>query len=160
MKILKNVWAFVKGLFSKASQEVKDHVPTAIRIVEEFKKIKDGPVDDIVLSVVKAAIPGTADDIFIDTLSKAVDKALPIVLSSMYLIKEIAEIEDKNLQLQAILEIIKVSPENSQAMFFHNLCSMILVALSDGKLSIGEAFGISEYAWKNRFELKILPMAA
>jgi hypothetical protein len=160
MKILQQVWTFVKGLFSKTGDEVKEHIPTAIRVVEGIKKVMDGPVDDIIFFLVKAAIPGPADDLIIDRVKAAIEKALPLVLSQMYLIESIAGIQDKNLQLQAILDVIKLSPDESKAMFYHNLCSMILTALADGKLTLGEAFQISQYAYDNRIELKIVPAAA
>jgi hypothetical protein len=64
------------------------------------------------------------------------------------MVNSIAGIEGTNEQLQAILEALKVAPDNVKAEKYHTLASKILVILSDGKIKWGEAVIFTEWYYQ------------
>ncbi len=66
----------------------------------------------------------------------------------MNLVNSIANIEGVNAQLQAILNALKVSPDNVKAEKYHTLASKILVILSDGKIKWGESVIFTEWYYQ------------
>lgn len=148
-KTIQKLWAWVKWLWLSLDKEIEKYVPAAINIVEGIKKVMDSPVDDIVLAIVKTAIPGTADDILIDKIKFLVEKNLPTILLNLKLINDIANIDNPNEQLKAILAELKFPNEQVAGAFYHSLASLILEKLSDGKLNWSECVLISEFYYKN-----------
>ncbi|MBV5334407.1 MAG: hypothetical protein JZU49_01195 [Sulfuricurvum sp.] len=148
-KLLKRVWAFIAGVFNRLEDETKKLVPVAINVVQGLKAVMDSPVDDILLSIVKAAIPGDADDLLIDRIKSVVEKYIPLVLTDLKMVGSIAGIEDQNKQLQAILDQFKLSSDETKNIFYHGLSCLILEKLSDGKLSWSDSIAIGEYYYQN-----------
>jgi len=144
-RILRRIGTLFQGL----KKETKRMVPIAINVVEGIKKVMDGPVDDIVLAVVKNAIHGSADDLLIDKVQAVVKEWLPKILLELKMVEGIAGIEDQNEQLQAILAQFKLSSDESKNIFYHGFCSLILEKLSDGKIDWSDSILISEYYFKN-----------
>ena len=149
MKIVKKIWNAVKSVYEKLTGTTKKFIPVAINVVEGIKKAMDSPVDDVVLTIVKTAIPGDADDKFIDKAKATIEQWLPKILIELKLVESIAGIEDKNEQLKAILSQLKLSSDETKAIVYHGLASLILEKLSDGKLSWSDSIAISEYYFKN-----------
>lgn len=139
-------------LFQSLRKETKRMVPIAIAVVEGLKKVMDSPVDDVVLTIVKAAIPGTADDALIDKVQAVVKEWLPKVLLELYRTNEIAQIESENDQLNAVLAQFKLSSDATKNIVYHGLCSLILEKLADGKIDWSDSVVISEYYFKNFVE--------
>lgn len=148
-KLLQKIWTAIKNAFNKADEATKQYVPIAINVVEGIKTFIDSPVDDVLLSVIKAAIPGTADDILIDKINAVVKEYLPKVLLDLKMVESIANIQDQNEQLKAILEQFKLSSDETKNIFYHGLSVLILEKLSDGVLSWSDAIAISEYYYQN-----------
>ncbi len=148
-RLFRSIWKGVAKAYNYLRGRTKEMIPIAIKIVDGIKKVMDSPVDDIILSIIKDAIPGTADDILIDKVTKVVEKWVPKVLIEMQLIQSIAGIENTNDQLQAILDQLKLSSEETKNIIYHGLASLILEKLSDRKLTWTEATAISEYYYKN-----------
>jgi hypothetical protein len=109
----------------------------------------DSPVDDIITSILKVAIPGDADDILIDKITAVVKEWIPKILLELKMVEAVANIEDQNEQLAAILGQFKLSSDESKNIFYHGLCSLILEKLSDGKIDWSDSVVISEYYFKN-----------
>lgn len=149
MKVLKKLWAFISKVWDGLNAKAKELVPVAIKVVEGIKTAMDGPVDDIILTIVKSAIKGTADDVLIDRIKLTVETWIPKVLLELKLIDSIANIEDTNAQLQAVLVQLKLSSNETQNIVFHGISSLIIEKLSDGELSWSDAIAISEYYYKN-----------
>jgi hypothetical protein len=149
MTIAGRILRAIGSLFQNLRKETKRLVPVAINVVEGIKTVMDSPVDDILLAVLKQAIPGTADDILISKIQGVVKEWLPKVLFELYAVKEIADIQDANEQLKVILARFKLSSDESKNIFYHGFCSLILEKLSDGKIEWSEAVLISEYYFKN-----------
>lgn len=151
-KLIKKLWVWVKWIWFSLDKEVEKYVPAAIGIVEGIKKVMDGPVDDVVLTIVKTAVPGTADDILIDKVKYFVENNLPKLLFQLKLVNTIAGYDNVNDQLKAILAEINFSSDQVAGAFYHSLASLILESLGDGKLTWSEAVLISEFYYKSKFK--------
>lgn len=138
---LRHLWQSIKTLFDKVEKEVKKDIVIAISVVQRVKAVVDSPVAD----VVTALIPGSADDAVKDLLRAW----LPKVLVELSLVESVANIEDTNAQLQAILDKLKLASDETRNAFYHSLSSLVLQKLSDGKLSWSDAVAISEYYYQN-----------
>lgn len=148
-KFLLKLWAGIVDLYDKLVGNTKKVVPIAINIVQAIKKVMDSPVDDVILEIIRLSIPGDADDKMIAKVKDLVEKWLPEILLRLKLVESIADIEDKNEQLRAILEQLKLSPDAVQNVYYHGLASLILEKLSDGKIQWADAVAISEYAYQH-----------
>lgn len=140
-KFLQHLLQSIQSLFEKVEQEVQKDVVVAITVVQRIKVVIDSPVADIVT----ALIPGDADDRVKDLLRQW----LPRILLELSMVQSVANIEDENAQLQAILEKLKLSSDEAKNAFYHSLASLILEKLSDGKLSWTDAVAIAEYYYVN-----------
>jgi hypothetical protein len=138
---LSHLWQSIKTLFDKVEKEVKKDVVVAISVVQRVKAIVDSPVAD----VVTALIPGSADD----KVKELLRSWLPKVIIELSLVESVANIEDQNAQLQAILDKLKLSSDETKNAFYHSLASLVLQKLSDGKLSWSDAVAIAEYYYQN-----------
>jgi hypothetical protein len=153
MKILQKIWASIKSLWNKKDAVIQKYAHISINVVEGLKKVMDSPVDDVVLSIVKSAIPGTADDVLIDKVKTAIEKYLPTALLNLKMIDSIAGITDPTEQLKAIIVQFKLSDDELKNKGYHDFSVLILNSLADGKLSWGECVVIAE----NYYQTFILP---
>ena len=149
MTLVGRILRAIGSIFNGLKSEVKKLVPVAVAVVQGIKSAMDTPVDDILLAIIKTAIPGDADDILIDKIKKVVETWVPKVLLELRMVESIANIEDQNEQLKAILAELKLSSNETQNIVYHGLCSLILEKLSDGELSWSESIAVGEYYYKN-----------
>lgn len=157
-KFLQKLWAGIVDLYDRLVGNTKKVIPLAINIVEAIKKVMDSPVDDVILEIIRLAIPGDADDKMIDKVKDLVEKWLPEILLRLKLADSIAGIEDKNEQLKAILGQLKLSPDAVKNVYYHSLASLILEKLSDGKIQWADAVAIAEYAYQHLIVKKDLEL--
>ena len=148
-KLIRKIWSGIKRLFNKVEDATKELIPIAIKIVEGVKKVMDSPVDDVVLSIITEAIPGKADDILIEKITKFVEKELPGILLELRLIDSIAGIDDPNEQLKAILNQFKFTSDSQKNEILHSLASLTLDKLSDGDFSWSDSVVVAEFYYKN-----------
>lgn len=148
-KFLQKLWAGIVDLYDRLVWNTKKVVPLAINIVEAIKKVMDSPVDDVILEIIRLSVPGDADDKMIEKVKDLVEKWLPVILLKLKMVDSISGIENKNEQLKAILEQLKLSPDAVKNVYYHSLASLILEKLSDGKIRWSDAVAISEYAYQN-----------
>lgn len=148
---MKKLWikilSFIKRLYTKLVDETKFYIPVAIKVVEVLKTILDSPVDDIILTVITALVPNIPAN-KLDAIKSKIQAELPKILVELNLVNSIANIEGVNAQLQAILNALKVSPDNVKAEKYHTLASKILVILSDGKIKWGESVIFTEWYYQ------------
>jgi hypothetical protein len=144
-RIIRRIASFYQSLKS----ETKRLVPVAINVIEGLKAVMDTPVDDVILEILKKAIPGTADDVLIDKIKGVVKEWLPKILLELKMVESVANIEDQNEQLKAILAQFKLSSDETKNIFYHGFASLILEKLSDGKLSWSDSIVIAEYFYKH-----------
>lgn len=148
-KLLRKIWTAVQKAYAKMVSETREMVPIAVGAVEAIKNVMDGPVDDILAEIIKAAIPGNADNILIDRARAVLAEYIPKVLFELKLIDSIANIDDPNEQLKAILLQLKLSSNETKAVVYHGLATLILEKLSDGKLSFSDSAAIAEYYYQH-----------
>lgn len=139
---------FLRKIFGGLKKKARIFVPIAIQVVEGVKAVMDSPVDDVLLFVIKKAIPGDADDALVNKIKTTVETWLPKVLFELKMIESIANIEDQNEQLKAILAQFKFSSDESKNIFLHGFAVLIAEKLSDGKLTWSESAQIMEAALK------------
>lgn len=152
-KFLKKLWAGISKAYKALVGTTQRYVPIAINIVEQVKKVMDSPVDDIILSIVTAAIPGDADDKLVAKVKGIVEEWLPKILLELQIVDAIAGITDPNEQIKAILAKLKFSSKETQNIFFHGFCSLLIEKLSDGNISWSDSVALSEYCYQNRDQL-------
>lgn len=148
-KLLKKIWDSISRLFYKVEDKTRELVPIAIKIVEGIKKVMDTNTDEIVQHILTTAISGEIDDILIKKVRKFIETNLPKILLQLRLIDSIANIEDPNEQLKAILAEFKLSSDKQKNIAYHEIASLSLEALSDGKITRSESIVLSEYYYTN-----------
>lgn len=151
-KFLKKVGNFIAELWSKADVIVEKVTPIAIKVVEQIKGVNESATGDIIEMVITKAIPGKADDVLIEQIRLRLKEYLPIALKSLNISQSIADIDEPNEQLKAIIVAINISPEQAKNTFYHGLCTMIVDNLSDGRLTWAEAGQIAEYYYSNIYK--------
>lgn len=151
-KFFAMILAFLVSLWNKADQLVKRVTPVAIGVVNEVKKINESFTGDIIETIITAVIPGTADDKIIKTIRDKLRTTLPKVLTVLNISQSIAQIEDPNEQLKAIINAINLSSDEAKNTYYHGLCALIIQDLSDGKVTWSEAVQIAEYYYTNIYK--------
>lgn len=146
------MWAYLVSLFTKVDSLVDQYAPIAIRVVEGLKEVNESFKGDLIEFVLKKVIPGDAEGPVIDAVRKKLKEYLPKLILQLKLASTVSQIKDPNDQLIAIVKAINFSPDETKNMFYHGLSTMILEALSDGKLTWSEAVHISEYYYTNIFQ--------
>lgn len=152
MKFFKKLFAWVSKLFNKVEHEVRKNAEIAIGIVEGVKTVINSPVTDVVITIVKKAIPGEKDNVLIDKVLSFVREKLPKILLQLRLIDSIANVEDTEEQLKLILNEIKFTSKEAENAFYHSLGVMIVEAFSDGELSWSESVHIAEFIYTEKFK--------
>lgn len=150
---LQNILLKIKNFFSKAEDQTKKLTLIAIKLTEGLKIVMDGPVDDVVLSIVKAAIPASSP--WIDAAKAFVDKYLPTTILSLKMVNSIANITDKNEQLKAILAQFKFSEDMEKNAAYHDFCAKAIFCLADGKLTWSECVYLAQSGYED-FKLGLL----
>lgn len=148
-KFLARIWAFIAALWKQVDALVEKVAPIAINIVDQVKKINESTTGDIIEMIITAVIPGNADEKVIKAIREKLKEILPKVLLGLNMSEAIAQIEDPNEQLKAIILRINMSPDEQKNAYYHTLSVMILNAVSDGKLSWSESILIAEYYYIN-----------
>jgi len=150
---LQNILAKIKGLFSKAEDQTKKLTLIAIKLTEGLKAVRDGQVDDIVLSIVKSALPASSP--WIDVATAFVDKYLPTTILSLRMVNSIANITDPAEQLKAILVQFKLSDDVEKNAAYHDFCTKAIFCLADGKLTWSECVYLAQSGYED-FKLGLL----
>ncbi len=154
-KFLQTILTKVKNLFTKAEDEAKKWTVIAIKLTEGLKVVMDSPVSDVVLSIVKTAIPGTADDVLIDKVKKYVEEHLPTTILTLKMVNSVANISNPSEQLQAILAQFKLSEDVEKNAAYHDFCTKAIFCLADGKLTWSECVYLAQSGYED-FKLGLL----
>lgn len=148
MTILGKIFRIIGSLFKSLSSELKKLVPIAIGVVQAVKVVMENPTTDFILRIIKIAIPGDSDNKIIDFVTNKLKEELPKILVALSLSEAIANIEDPEEQVKAVLEKFKFSSDVQKDTFYHNLAFQVMEALADGKLTWSESITLSEYYYK------------
>jgi len=149
---LAQILDFIAGLWKKTTNEVKKITPISVNAVNVLKSVNDSFIGDIVETVIASIIPGKADDVFIKMLRERLRVILPKVILQLSIVDSIANTENINEQLKAIVLAINMSPNETKNIYYHSLCVLILEGLADGKLTFSESVQISEYYYTNIYK--------
>lgn len=151
---LKKFWNTIKSLFNKVDEGTKKLLPVCIGIANGFKAVLDSPVDDIALAIVSTQFPAYSP-MFSKGL-ESVKKNLPNVILTMDMVNIVAHIEDENERLKKIVELFKLSDDQTKDKAYHDLCFLVLTDLSDGKLTWIEASALSQYYYDNIYKPSLI----
>ena len=151
-----NVWkkliTFVKKTYKKVDELANKFCTIAINVVEAMKKVNEGTVGDVIEFIVTTAIPGSKDDIVVKALRGKLKLILPKIITQLTIVNSIAEIEDENEKLKAILAAVNISPDETKNALYHSFGALALEKLSDGKLSWSEAVQLTEWWYLNIYK--------
>lgn len=139
--------SWLKGLTKKAKTEIELLAPLAIKLVEGIKAAQDNHVDDIIVAAINFATKGTGTSVALKVEDVA-REWIPKILLDLKLSTAILKITDPNEQLQAILNLLTLSKDETKAIVYHGFASMILEKLSDGRISWNDATEITTEYWK------------
>lgn len=150
--VLKKIWLFIAGLWNSLDALIEKYAPIATKVVEAIKTVNESTTGDVIEMILAAVIPGKADDVFIRALREKLRKILPEIILKLSIAKSVAEIEDPNEQMKAILAQINLSSNEAKNIYYHGLCALILEALSDKKITWSESVQIAEYYYTNIYK--------
>lgn len=136
------VWGFITGAYKKIDTTVDNVGPFVIKAINALKVVNNSRITDALQFIITSAIPGTVDDKFATIARKWLTENLPIIAADLDIVKNIADIKDTNLQLQAIADAIydmKFTNPTRRADALHRFAKEFLAALADGKITLNEA---------------------
>ena len=155
MTVAGRVLRFIVGIFNGLTKEARKLLPVAIAIGNAVKQAIDNPTSvsgsivQFLLDAVKQAIPGKADDLIIDGAFEKLKEKLPILLLDMRLINSIADIEDPEERLKAVLAELKFSSDTQYNLFIHDFVILVTNIIADGKITWEEILMIQEAVYKH-----------
>lgn len=152
-KFLQTILLKVKNLFRKAEDEAKKWTIIAIKLTEGLKAVLDSPVDDVFVSILKAANLGAGE--FAEKLIQIMKDHLPTSILTLKMLKSIANIEDEQEQLKAILGLFKLSPDVEKNAAYHDFCAKAIYCLADGKLTWSECVYLAQSGYED-FKLGLI----
>ena len=148
--LLQKIWNGIKNLFEKSTDITKHLIPVCIKIANRFKVAMDGPADELAVAIVSFALPKMSP--FFTAAVESVKKRLPSILLTLEMVDVISQIEDPNERLKKIIELFKLSDDQTKNKAYHDLCSLVLTDLADGKLTWIEASALSQYYYDNIYK--------
>lgn len=146
MKLINKVLKFIVNLFSNMEDEKQKVIELAINVVNAVKMVLDGEVDDVAIAVISLLNPALGTTL--NTNKDKLEKMLPDLILKLTLMKDIPG-ETQNDKVKYVLELLRVSDEDTQNAAYHNLCALVTKALSDGKITWTESILINEAKYKN-----------
>lgn len=152
--LLATIIAFISSLWKRADKLVHQIAPIAINVVEAIKKVNESVSGDIIEHIIESIIPGVQDDVIIGLIRNKLKDVLPKLIIELNIANSIANIEDPNEQIKAIINAINLSPDETKNTYYHVLCTKIVEALSDGKLTWSESIHIAEFYYSNIYKKK------
>lgn len=139
MKIFKKVWAWIEGLWNDLDHQIEKLLPVATNVVQAVKTAIENKNFDMVTTVIKNLIPGQTDDVIIDKAVELARKHIPQLAIQLEIYNVIADISDPREQLIAVFEKLQTASGEKWQKFCTQLAQQVLVDMSDGKITWGEA---------------------
>lgn len=145
----------VNSVYEALNEDMKKLVPVAVNAVQAAKVVVWSNTGESLKNVIIGLCPSTAGDAVIElAYAWLKDKGLPYLLTGLQVSEAILQIEDKEKQLVAVLNVLDVADDKSEK--YLHLAAGILEALSDGKLSFVECQKIAGEYYDNFVKLKTL----
>jgi len=143
---MKKIFAFLKNLFRNLKALAEKFVKPSVLVVENLKLLVESPLAPVITGL----IPGTWDDKIVAKLRQHLPRILQVLKISEECLK-LTKFED--IVLCAITKLKEYDPE-ARAANYHNIATMLSVALSDRKISWREAIHLSEEIYQQISEQK------
>lgn len=147
-KLLKKLWAMAVDFFTGSDEKAKKFTETVIKITNAVKDFIDSPICDIAAFGLKKAIPGVSDDVIIDSVLTEADRLLPKIIAQEAIVLGLLENSTVEEKANFIISKIKFASDLDKNEFYHKFCVRAVLALSDGKLTYGEAVILAEMAYQ------------
>ena len=148
MKWIKKPFEEAKEWFSFSDEKAKKIARTSIKVTNVVKTIFDSPIPNIGAFILKKAIPGEADDIVIDSLLSKAEILLPKLIAEETIVLGLLEGSSVEEKANYVLSKIKFANDEQKDEFAHKFCIRLVLALSDGKITYGEAVILAEMAYQ------------
>lgn len=145
-RLLQRIGNAITSLFKGLDEATKALIPIAKEIVNNMKMIEATGVGDVITKI----LPGNLDD----KLYAQLKDFLPKAIAGLALVEDLANIEDPNEKLRAILAKINGSTSNYKKVFYTGLAALILECIADGDFSWSDAVKVSNYYYDNEELLK------
>ena len=156
LDFIKKTLAYVTNLYQSLTSSYKQIIPVALNIVEGIKNFTDSPTEDVILEIVKAAIPGTADDVFIDKANLVVKQWVSFVLAELQIANNNLPkgsvkltLNNDNDKLKASLKKLNACSPETKKIIYHGLAALLIEKLSDSKVAWGDSTLLAQYSYTN-----------
>lgn len=146
-KFFKRIGEFFRMLFSSTKIFLGKYVEPAIGAVNVLKGIVNSPIT-------RGAVAATKNK-FDDAVLAGLDIWLPKAAMVLGLLKDVQG-KTASEALEIVVEKIREYDPSAQDAIYLNIASMTSQALSDGKLSFGEAVVIVQYWYSEQYQKKRL----
>jgi hypothetical protein len=138
----------------KLDTKVDKLLPIVSNVVQGVKKAIEYKNFDMIVSVVKNIIPGTADDLIIDKVVGLVREHLPKIALQLQIVTSIADTEEPREQLIKIFAELQNVSDETWAKFCSQLAQQLLIDMADNKITWGEAGVYMELYYKTYIKNK------
>jgi hypothetical protein len=122
-------------------EQFRDNAHQAVTIVEGLKKLLDTNIPDIITML----IPGSKDDMLVAYLRDIVPPILEKTIIALNIVKSNNQ---KSKIIEKGLEYLKGATKDQKALFYTTFAAELNIALSDGKISFGEAIILSQLVYR------------
>jgi len=133
---MKKILAFLKKLFLRSQYWIKKAVIPSIQIVDGLKWLVNSPT----IPFITAIIPGHFDDLLVEKAKEV----LPKVLKILRITDECISLENPDEVLKCIVSKLKTFDDESKAVAYHNVATLLSHYLSDKKITWSEAIHLAE----------------
>jgi len=137
--IVGNFLRLIVRLFRSLTEKTKELAPEIIKVVSNIKNFVDSPECDFLTAV----IPGTLDD----SIQAILKKYLPVLLTVLNTSKDIANIEDENERLKAIVKEFQLSSDDAKDILYHGIAGKLIEVVTGNPW--GKSAIVAEVAYKN-----------
>lgn len=141
MKVFKWIESLYHKVVGFLLDEFKEHAYQAVTIVENLKMILNSSVTDLVTIL----IPGSKDDLLVAYLREIVPPILEKTIIALNIVKQN---NSKTKVIEKGLEFLKVATKEQKSLFYITFAAELNIALSDGKITFGEAVILSQLVYR------------
>jgi hypothetical protein len=141
---MKKILKFLQNLFSKSVRLVRKYVLPGIETVENFKKLLDSSVIDVLTAI----IPGDLDD----AIKRKLRQILPEILLKLKIADECSRYTEPEQVIACALKHIQAYHPDARKAYYLNIAVMITHALADGKLQWHEVVHLVEYTYQEKYK--------
>lgn len=140
-----NVFKWIENLYHKVAgfflEQFRDHAQQAVTIVENLKMVLNSPVADLITIL----IPGSKDDMLVAYLRNIVPPVLEKTIIALNIVKSN---NSKSKIIEKGIEYLKGATKEQKALFYTTFAAELNIALSDGKITFGEAVILSQLVYR------------